>query len=64
MDRVRAGARSIEAQLHSQIIGSVVQLLYLHNKTPGAALDIETGVHLVVSAEGVEVLDDGIQHDD
>jgi hypothetical protein len=64
MERLRAGARSVEAQLHSQIIGAVVQLLYLYGQTRGVEADIATGVCLSVSAEGVRLVDDGIQRHD
>ena len=61
---VRASARSVEAQLHSQIIGAVVQLLYLYKETRGVEADIVRGVRLSVSAEGVRLVDDGIQRHD
>jgi hypothetical protein len=50
--------------LHSQIIGAVVQLLYLYGQTRGVEADIATGVCLSVSAEGVRLVDDGIQRHD
>ncbi len=50
--------------MHSQIIGAVVQLLYLYKETRGVEADIVTGVRLSVSAEGVRLGDDGIQRHD
>jgi hypothetical protein len=50
--------------LHSQIIGAVVQLLYLYKETRGVEADIVRGVRLSVSAEGVRLVDDGIQRHD
>ena len=64
MAGVRASLRGVEAQLHSQIIGAVVQLLYLHRETRGVEADIVAGVRLSVSAEGVRLEGDGIQRHD